>query len=240
MNYKEEIYKNYVSNHNVHLYGPVTLERLKIKHKLWDYLYDKHLPENKNSDILDIGCGEGAFISYLMNKGYSNLEGIDISEEQIALGKKLGIKNIQEADIFSYLGKFKNKYDFVIARDLLEHFTKAEIFEILRLTYDVLKEKGKMMVQVPNGEGIWHEKIFYGDFTHETLFSKESARQVFTSVGFSTVQSYPLEFPGSGLKSAIRKMIWKCISGFERFRRWIATGDPSGIITPNLLVLAEK
>ena len=62
MNYKDEIYKNYVSNHNVHLYGPVTIDRMRKNHKLWDYLYGKHLPENKQSRVLDIGCGSNGRI----------------------------------------------------------------------------------------------------------------------------------------------------------------------------------
>jgi 2-polyprenyl-3-methyl-5-hydroxy-6-metoxy-1,4-benzoquinol methylase len=240
MNYKDEIYKNYISNHNVHLYGSLTIDRIRKNHKLWDYLYGKYLPVNKHSRILDIGCGEGAFIDYLVNKGYQNPEGIDISEEQISLGKKLGIENIRVADIYSFLSGKKSEYDFVVARDVLEHFSKQQVFEILFAAKDALCDNGIIMIQVPNAEGIWHEKIFYGDFTHETLFSRDSVRQVFNSVGFSSVDSFPLEFPGISLRAKFRKLIWKCFSGYQRFRKWAATGDHTGIFTPNILVIAKK
>jgi hypothetical protein len=152
----------------------------------------------------------------------------------------LGIEKIQKIDIISFLKKSENTYDFVIARDVLEHFTKPEIFEILKLSHIVLKQGGQIMIQVPNGWGIWHEKIYYGDITHESLFSIDSARQVLLSTGFTKVDSYPLEFPVVNIKSFIRKIVWRGMVLQSKFRKWIATGDGSGIFTPNLLVIASK
>ncbi len=240
MLYKEEIYKKYVSNHNVHLYGNTSIQAIERNFTLWDYFYERFLPKNKNSKILDLGSGEGAFVYYLQQKGYLDTYGIDISDEQIKLGETLGIEKIQKIDIISFLKKSENTYDFVIARDVLEHFTKPEIFEILKLTHNVLKQEGQMMIQVPNGWGIWHEKIYYGDITHESLFSIDSARQVFFSTGFAKVDSYPLEFPVVNIKSFIRKIVWRGMVFQSKFRKWIATGDGSGIFTPNLLVVGQK
>ena len=36
---------------------------------------------NKNSSILDFGCGFGYFLNYFYNKGYRNLYGIDPDKE---------------------------------------------------------------------------------------------------------------------------------------------------------------
>lgn len=44
---------------------------------------------NKNSVILDIGCGYGRTLNELHQAGFNNLIGIDYSEEMIKRGKKL-------------------------------------------------------------------------------------------------------------------------------------------------------
>jgi len=240
LSYKAEIYKSYVSNQTKPLYGELSLKSIEEQFSLWDYMYQIFLPTNKLARILDMGCGAGAFVYYLQNRGFKHIEGIDISDEQIKTGRKLGIENIHLGNIIDWIEERKDQYDLIIARDVLEHFSKQEVFDILEQSYKSLKNNGKMMIQVPNGEGIWHEKIFYGDFTHETIFSEDSIRQIFLYAGFSKVSSYPLEFPSGKVKSWLRKIAWRCMVYHQRFRRWIATGNGSGILTPNLLAIAEK
>jgi SAM-dependent methyltransferase len=69
-----------------------------FKNYVWDnsdftnahsYLIDNilsNLPD-KNSLILDFGCGNGAISNYLISKGY-NVYGIDPSENGISIAKK--------------------------------------------------------------------------------------------------------------------------------------------------------
>ena len=49
----------------------------------YNLIYGPFLPLNKNSKILDIGCGMGQFLSLLKNKGYKNFQGIDLSQGQV-------------------------------------------------------------------------------------------------------------------------------------------------------------
>ena len=42
----------------------------------------------QNKSILDLGCAQGKSLEYLLNKGASEIWGIDISEEQIQKAKE--------------------------------------------------------------------------------------------------------------------------------------------------------
>jgi SAM-dependent methyltransferase len=198
------------------------------------------LPENRQVRILDMGCGNGAFVAYLRHKGYEHVEGIDISTEQIEAGSSVGISNLFKAEILPWIMGKKDQYDLIIALDVLEHFSRQEIYEILKYSKRALKKGGGMMIQTPNGEGIWYEKIFYGDITHETLLSRDSARQFILGTGFGSIQTYPIDFPVINLRSFLRKCAWNWMVAHHKFRKWIATGEGSGVFTPNLLILARK
>ena len=90
------------------------------------------MPEDKKAEIIDLGCGNGGFVYWLQQIGYQNAEGIDISAEQIEAGQKLGIKNIRQADIKEFLiTQLPNNYDVIFMRDILEHFNKEEILDVL-------------------------------------------------------------------------------------------------------------
>lgn len=80
----------------------------------------KQFPENSNIKILDIGCGSGC-IALALAKYYSNsnVTGLDISNDSIALSKenkeytKISNVNFFEADILKVCPK--QKYDIVVS-----------------------------------------------------------------------------------------------------------------------------
>lgn len=240
MNYKEIIYQNYVSNHNSYLYGQESLINIQKNFPIWRYYFSKLLPKRKESKILDIGCGTGAFLYFLNSMGYNNTSGIDLSAEQINLGHKLGIKNLEVADIKEFLNLNENKFDLIIARDVLEHFTKNEVFEILLLVANALADNGRFLIQVPNGQGLFHTTIYYGDYTHETAYTESSLQQVFKNTGFKNVQCRPTGPVPYGIVSFFRYIIWEIIVLFLKLLKGIESGNTTGIFTQNIIALAIK
>lgn len=81
MKYKHELIKTYHSTHYRHIM-PQTVEG-------WNWVIDRievnfgdifsSLP--KDSLILDVGCGVGYLEHYLLKKGFTRIEAIDLSEE---------------------------------------------------------------------------------------------------------------------------------------------------------------
>ena len=67
--------------------------------KRYVYLDDDYaslLPGNKEAAIIDVGCGMGHFLSYLQSKGYHNIRGVDICDDQVDWCKKNVCNNAEK------------------------------------------------------------------------------------------------------------------------------------------------
>ena len=238
--FKKIIYESYVSTHNRNLYGDMTIARIEGHFPVLNHHYKAHLPADKNARILDIGCGDGNLVYWLHKVGYPNAMGIDISGEQIAKGLQLGIKNLQEADLIAFLNSNTEKFDCVFARDVIEHFTRNEVFEILALISKNLKDNGRFIMQVPNGQGFFYTSVFYGDYTHEMAYTESSVNQVILNTGFKSSRCFPTGPVKKGLVSVIRYYLWQYKVATLRFWKMVETGNKRGIFTQNLIAVIDK
>jgi 2-polyprenyl-3-methyl-5-hydroxy-6-metoxy-1,4-benzoquinol methylase len=118
----------------------------------------KFLPKDKNSRILDVGCGIGKFLYFLEKFGYLNTVGVDISEENVKIANKFGIRNVVKNDIFDFLRKAPSlSYEMVYCQDVIEHFSKNEIVKLLNLIYKVLALGGWPYLSPPMLGDLWEE-----------------------------------------------------------------------------------
>jgi 2-polyprenyl-3-methyl-5-hydroxy-6-metoxy-1,4-benzoquinol methylase len=156
--------------------------------RLW--YNEKYLPLLKNiprnAPVLELGCGSGLMLDYLLHAGFTNLTGIDISGDQVAAAVRNGFTAI-EADALRFLPEHKTAYDVIIAMDVIEHFKKEELLELLEAIRQSLRPGGLFIIQTPNGEGLMPNYVIYGDLTHFTILSPLSLRQVLTFAGFVDV-----------------------------------------------------
>jgi len=240
MNYRNKFYSKYVSTHTSNIYGDVKIEEIKSQFLTLNSYFCEFLPKNKNAQIIDLGCGNGSFVYWLQQMGYSDTEGVDVSSEQVKIAEKLGIKNVKKADIKEFISDKKQAYDVVFLRDVLEHFNKSEILEILELVFQSLKIGGKIIIQVPNAENFLSGRLRYGDFTHEISFTSESISQVLLVFGFKNIEIYGTQPVIHGIKSFIRFILWKIIELSLRMYLLIETGSKKGVFSQNLIVVACK
>jgi ubiquinone/menaquinone biosynthesis C-methylase UbiE len=96
--------------------------------------------------ILDIACGNGGILKHLKSRGYSNLEGLEISE--YAVNRLRGEGMTMHHGKLPRLPLPDHTYDVVVASQVLEHIIRRDLFarEIAR----VLKPGGQAMIFVPN------------------------------------------------------------------------------------------
>ena len=98
---------------------------------------------NKNSKILDIGCGRANIISALQRKyKFKNKPiGIDIVANK-DVKKNIVFKNIEA---LKYLKKQK-KYDLILIKQTIHFFAKTKLNHLLNLAKKSLNPKGKILI----------------------------------------------------------------------------------------------
>ncbi len=238
---KNNFYEKYSSNHKKNVLNEIDIEFFKGKVPRYNKQFKKILPKDTKSKILELGCGNGSLVWWLNSIGYSNVNGIDISEEQVEIGKNLGLDNIHCGDAFNYLNERSNYFNVIFALDFLEHFNKEEITTLLSLCHNSLTADGLIVVQVPNAESPFFGRIRYGDFTHEIAFTASSLKQLFLQYRFKELDFMPYEPISTNLKSFIRLMTWRFLSLAYSFFITVEMGSTKKrIVTQNIICFAKK
>lgn len=240
MEYKEKLYRNYITLQAKNIIENKTLDIFKRQFIIFEKYYRDYLPQDKNAKIIDIACGSGEIVYWLQQEGFLNAEGIDISEEQVSLANSLGIKNIKQADLREYLKNKNNFYDVIFAIDIIEHFSKEEVIDILKLIYSSLKSNGKLIIKTPNGESIFGTRYLYSDFTHEFIFTERSLKEVLSFAGFENFEFKEAGPVVHGIKSFIRFILWRTIRIIFKIVILIETGETAYILTQNIICCAKK
>ena len=92
--------------------------------------------------------------------------------------------------------------------DVLEHFQRQQLFDTLDEVLRVLRPGGKCIAHVPNGTGLYGMRIRCGDLTHELAFTRRSAQQLFSTIGFRDTQCFEDRPVVHGPVSALRSFVW--------------------------------
>jgi len=241
-NFRQRIYEHYVNARHQSL-SPVSIEGLKPRSYFLNKIIHDHFSTDKNSSILDLGCGHGALVYFARLAGYRNITGVDCSPQQVAEAERLGIEGVHFGDIFDTLRFLPNEsHDILITFDVIEHFTKDELLPFTDEVHRILHKGGKWIIHTPNGESPFEGRMRYGDFTHEMAFTHISITQLLKSSGFSDVSCYEDTPIPHGFKSAGRWLVWKIIRGILRIYIAAETGaaEQDCILTQNFLTVAVK
>lgn len=242
MRYRAELYQAYVSSGQVATRAD-GLPDLAPRAPYLRRLIAAHLPQDRNARILDLGCGHGAFLHFCRDAGYRNLEGVEVSAEQAAIARRLGLECVTEGDLAPFLGAAADgRFDVVMAFDVLEHFPRDEVMALLRQIARVLGPGGRLILHVPNGESPFAGAVLYGDFTHELAFTRQSIAQIGRVAGFSDISCHEDMPVAHGAVSLLRSGLWRCLRFGFHLVTAIETGDASrtAILSRNLLAVLVK
>jgi ubiquinone/menaquinone biosynthesis C-methylase UbiE len=127
----------------------------------------KYLPKDKDSKVVDIGAGNGAFADQLgLNNKFNSLYLLD--------GNEVSVKNLKKnaytkATFYLAPSKlpFKDKdMDFIHCSHLIEHLSPDELYDFLKEIDRVLKRGGIIVISAPM---LWQG--FYDDLTHKRPYN---------------------------------------------------------------------
>jgi 2-polyprenyl-3-methyl-5-hydroxy-6-metoxy-1,4-benzoquinol methylase len=140
----------------------------------------------KNKDILDFGCSWGSFLKKVKN--YKSLSGVELRKECINFIKN----NIKKINISDNVNSFDRKFDIITMFHVLEHIPYQ--IDTLKVLKSKLKNKGKIIIEVPHAEDfliLQEELKEFKNFTfwseHLILHTYKSLKSILLKSGFKNI-----------------------------------------------------
>lgn len=171
------------------------------------------LPEDRDTPILDLPCGEGAMVYALREMGYHNVAGFDLDQGRLATGQKLRLP-IGPGEVFQLLAdRPDGSVGCVLSMDFLEHLDKPQVVTFLAEALRVLEPGGRLIVRTPCADAPQGASHVYNDFTHKWAATSGVLRQLLTAAGFEGVEVFG-EHPTWAMSyGLIRVPLFRLITG---------------------------
>jgi 2-polyprenyl-3-methyl-5-hydroxy-6-metoxy-1,4-benzoquinol methylase len=138
--------------------------------------------KKSTSTVLEIGCGDGYFLSQFAD--YSRIVGFEPSPEG-KLAQERGVSLIDSYFSLDSVKEFDN-FDIVILRQVLEHVVNPKAF--IKEVKQKISKDGLLYLEVPNGSKSIAKSRFH-DFYYEhvSYFTKSSMILLLEHAGFEVV-----------------------------------------------------
>lgn len=212
---------------------------------------------DRNSKVLDVGCGACGLTLYLLKKGFKVIS-IDMSDEMLYLGRRLisncgfNSNSVHKASISEFSSQNQNSFEQIVCLDVIEHIEDdaGALSELLSM----LKAGGCLTMTVPAMPSLYGPKDV--ELGHYRRYDKKKIQQLFRDefcaikvmrywnfIGVPVTWFY-LNFLQKPVNETIRKekkgIVRKVAMSFLRF--WFAELEnrfkpPVGL---TLMVVAEK
>ncbi len=160
--------------------------------------------------LLDVGCGDGRFLSFMQNIGWK-IQGVESDSKSAKVAEdKLGIPifvgNLQQA-------RFEeNTFDAITLSHVIEHL--YDPIDVLSECFRILKPGGELIAVTPNGMSLghtWFGKNWRGLEVprHIQIFSRLSLKKCAEESGFKNIRvfssaaraEYPFYFESLKIKN---------------------------------------
>lgn len=167
---------------------------LKPKHIRWFDAEFWHPAEcHSDMSMVEIGCGTGQFLAYLMSKGVTKIVGIEQDSRAVAAMDPAVATVVQTSDVWAWLDGLpeKTRFDRIAMLDVLEHFSPGDGVHLLERLRKALGANGRIVIRVPNMSSPWGAQHQFSDLTHKTAYTPVSLRQLALTAGYDCVRIVP-------------------------------------------------
>ncbi len=118
-----------------------------------------YLQQKTGGQLIELGCGDSYWLPYFAKEYGYKVSGIDFSLERLMRTRsKLEYQGISSFelihdDVTKVHESWRNKFDIVYSRGVIEHFTSP--LEALKTFSEYIKPNGIMITVVPHLKGKW-------------------------------------------------------------------------------------
>ena len=166
----------------------------------------------KNDQVLDIGCGDCSSLIYLRKLGaipYGVEADINVKPIAKSLNFTVHFGGIED-NPFS-----KVFFDLIVMNQVLEHM--PEPAKTLNLIKERLKQKGRIIIVIPNNESFWHKVTGYKWINwhvpyHLHHFNKKNIERMLRKYDFKIIKSRTIT-PNIWTILQIRHFFYNCKIG---------------------------
>ena len=150
----------------------------------------------KQGNLLDIGCGTGAFLSYMKQAGWQ-VTGLEPDENARQNAKTLyNIEPLPSAELYKLPAR---QYDAITMWHVLEHVHSLQ--DYLRQIRVLLKPEGTLLIAVPNytSQDAEHYGAYWAAYDvprHLYHFSPTAMEQLLKQNKIRIVKKHPMVFDG--------------------------------------------
>ncbi|WP_046227682.1 class I SAM-dependent methyltransferase [Paenibacillus dauci] len=107
------------------------------------------------NNLLDIGCGVGHYLE-LAQEHFKNVYGVEPSKTAVEVARQKGFTVVN--DYFHGELKFNLSFDAITIIEVLEHLENP--VELFKQAATLLSDNGVLLVEVPNGQRIYENKLY--------------------------------------------------------------------------------
>ena len=148
--FKDEFYKKYVSTHIENRKGASCLAEFRLKSEMFNRHFRRFLPDDKNSKIVDLGCGNGRNFD-LINTTF--LIGIDNSLDFLKIAKKRNLNENRKIElILSDMRTLPLRVDSIDTFLSIASLHHVKGFHsrlgLVNQLYEILKDAGFVLITV--------------------------------------------------------------------------------------------
>lgn len=171
-----------------------------------------------DSSVLEIGFGNGSFLTYAKQKQWQ-VVGTEANDELVAVAREAGFSVRQAADMSAF---DHDSFDLVVAFDVLEHIPQEELPAFLTTISQILKKGGMFVARFPNGDSPFGLANQNGDITHVTSLGSAKVNYLMQRADFDILSVAGEAMPvfSGDLKFTIHRFLtWPIIAMMKLFMR---------------------
>ena len=136
------------------------------------------------SDVLDIGCGRGEFLSLLRERGVG-ARGIDVNGAMVDVCRQQGL-DVSEADALGYLrSQPDGSLGGIFAAQVIEHLEPRYLTSLLDAAFDKLRPGAPIVLETIN-PACWFAffESYIRDITHVRAIHPDTIKYLLIATGF--------------------------------------------------------
>ncbi len=136
------------------------------------------------SDVLDIGCGRGEFLSLLRERGIS-ARGVDLNGAMVDVCREHGL-DASEADALTYLRSLPDgSLGGIFAAQVIEHLEPRYLTSLLDAAFDKLRPGAPIVLETIN-PACWFAffESYIRDITHVRAIHPDTIKYLLIATGF--------------------------------------------------------